>query len=193
LAWDLRARANITRKATVAEFLGSLMSPAAFIKFEEQCAIQRATICSFLGKEETSVKPLLGYIVFFTHFIQVCEYTPNRQQLLDMFQRGAAVITQERQEGIDLIIPIYCGDHEDDEPLKARNMSFILISVKNRRKNEKLAEWKSAISPRKVGVISEDEVVSLPYISMVINLGCSESDFQIFQLPKKYSLQDNLK
>jgi hypothetical protein len=118
---------------------------------------------------------LLDYTVFFTHFVQVYKYTPTKKRLLEMFQRGAAVITETQQRAIDLIIPIYCPADKEGACLSEDNMSFILVSVKNRKENKDHISWMKAIQPHQIGIVPKKQDITLPFVSLLINLGCETS------------------
>ena len=180
LAWDLGAKSHtITKRQTVGGFFCNLLHTTVFEEFENQCAEHHRLIEEYSNEQGSSytLPKLLDYVIFFTHFVQVYKYTPTKKRLLEMFERGAAVITQAQQYAIDVIIPIYCPS--SDGSLKEENMSYILISIKNRKDNGDHIAWMNAIRPHEIGVLGKDQRITLPFVSLVINLGCEHSEYYI--------------
>jgi hypothetical protein len=95
---------------------------------EERCQ----NIAELRGKD---MNPLECGMISFNHFCRVSSCL-NSKQLLEMYVRGIGVVCQKNQAEVDLVIPILMSTENDVFPLKAENMSYVLIQVKNRFKGK---------------------------------------------------------
>jgi len=124
----------------------------------------------------------------FTHFIRVM-YTPSRQQLLEFFRRGAAVICKRNQVGVDLILPLLIGIGEDEE-FSHEHVTYVLIQVKNYQSGNDPSYPMTAtslLSPDNAGI---EEVATKSFIALYMQLGASEVSFDI---PKPDYITRNVK
>ena len=103
-----------------------------------------------------------------THFVKI-DYVPNAVQLLELFKRGAAVVTKENQAGTDLIIPIvFCKD--DTTVVTPEMVSCVMVQVKNRRDGDPgYPETATTFqTPKATGILIGQ---NLPYLSLYMSLG----------------------
>ncbi|KAI6124211.1 hypothetical protein EDD16DRAFT_1563371, partial [Pisolithus croceorrhizus] len=111
-------------------------------------------------------------VVRFTHFIRaVDESVMNTKSMVSAFLRGAALICQNQQKTIDIIIPILLDKRS---VLKESSMSALLIQVNGRR------QWSSSTAniidekeheffPNKVSMRRRED--TRPYVTLVAELG----------------------
>eukprot|EP00291_Cryptomonas_curvata_P000836 CAMPEP_0172186056 /NCGR_PEP_ID=MMETSP1050-20130122/20526_1 /TAXON_ID=233186 /ORGANISM="Cryptomonas curvata, Strain CCAP979/52" /LENGTH=444 /DNA_ID=CAMNT_0012860137 /DNA_START=276 /DNA_END=1610 /DNA_ORIENTATION=- len=103
-----------------------------------------------------------------SHFVKI-DYVPNDAQLLELFRRGAAVVTKELQTGSDLLIPIiFCIDESVE--VTADMVSCIFVQVKNRKDKDPGYPQTATVlqTPKATGVtISEVR----PYLSLYMSFG----------------------
>ena len=103
-----------------------------------------------------------------THFIKI-DYVPDSEQLLELFMRGAAAISNERQAGTDIIIPIViCGDTSSE--IKPQMLSCIMVQVDNRRDGDP-AYPETVTTLQTLRVTGIDIGKGLPYLSLYMSLG----------------------
>jgi hypothetical protein len=156
------------------DFLKSLLASEAYEKLaphledEKDSTYMQSTLCNALIK--------------FTHFVKVT-YTPSRQELLQFFIRGAAILCKECEKGADIIIPIFMG--KVGTSLDADRISYVLIQVKNLQNDA----WDdaypssatSALSPARIGI---EDLPHMPFLSIYMQLRSHTNRFEIPNSPK---------
>ncbi|KAI6043507.1 hypothetical protein EDC04DRAFT_2955919 [Pisolithus marmoratus] len=114
-------------------------------------------------------------VVRFTHFIEeVDESVMSTKSMVGGFVRGAAFICRNKQESVDIIIPIFLDKRSS---LEESLMSALLIQVKRQRK------WGSSaahiIDQKEIGffpnkVSTGEKEVTRPYITLMVELGAND-------------------
>uniref|UniRef100_A0A1D1XK08 Cytochrome c-type biogenesis protein CycH n=1 Tax=Anthurium amnicola TaxID=1678845 RepID=A0A1D1XK08_9ARAE len=183
-AWDVACNKRITSTTltvsnqyslsmTLGDFLKTLLVAetykelAPYLEDEKDSAYIQSTLCNAL--------------IRFTHFIKVT-YTPSRQELLQFFIRGAAVLCKECEKGADIIIPIFMG--KADTSLDADRISYVLIQVKNLQNDA----WDdaypssatSALSPARIGI---EDLPHMPFLSIYMQLRSQSNRFEVPSFP----------
>jgi hypothetical protein len=92
------------KKLTVDEYLRSLIGPANL-----QAVVKESDL------NEDMRARLFGASMFLTHIVRA-RYIPSREVLLRFMARGAAVMCQRNQPGVDIVIPILLPHGGDAEP-----------------------------------------------------------------------------
>ncbi|KAI6101678.1 hypothetical protein EDD17DRAFT_1786370 [Pisolithus thermaeus] len=111
-------------------------------------------------------------VVRFTHFIRaVDESVMNTKSMVSAFLRGAALICQNQQKTIDIIIPILL---DKCSVLKESLMSALLIQVNGRRQRSSstvniIDEKDHDFFPNKVSMRRRED--TRPYVTLVAELG----------------------
>eukprot|EP00292_Cryptomonas_paramecium_P004640 CAMPEP_0113682894 /NCGR_PEP_ID=MMETSP0038_2-20120614/12947_1 /TAXON_ID=2898 /ORGANISM="Cryptomonas paramecium" /LENGTH=828 /DNA_ID=CAMNT_0000602075 /DNA_START=97 /DNA_END=2580 /DNA_ORIENTATION=- /assembly_acc=CAM_ASM_000170 len=113
-----------------------------------------------------------------THFIRALDYVPDRRQLLDLFRRGAALITKDCQPGVDMYIPVYfCEDTEFDEELDCARVSAILVQCNNcTRMGPRPSADGWMLAP-------EDGDLQPPLLSLLMSMGTEEASLELIDAP----------
>eukprot|EP00292_Cryptomonas_paramecium_P004017 CAMPEP_0113685274 /NCGR_PEP_ID=MMETSP0038_2-20120614/14560_1 /TAXON_ID=2898 /ORGANISM="Cryptomonas paramecium" /LENGTH=721 /DNA_ID=CAMNT_0000605301 /DNA_START=20 /DNA_END=2182 /DNA_ORIENTATION=+ /assembly_acc=CAM_ASM_000170 len=171
MAWDVAClRSMLPTERTVSS--GVFLRPVPAIVF-------LSSLLSLDAEEWARVQGALsldgiGAWVRCTHFIKAVDYVPDREQLVHLFQRGAALITKDCQPGVDLMIPMYfCSEAEFDDPLQPERISAILVQCKNIRGATRKSDTDSATSmptPRGLRIRDDDEAARLPFVSLHMSL-----------------------
>ena len=121
--------------------------------------------------------------IYFNHFIKIHDpRVVNRKYLWMLIARGAAVFCANNQVGVDIVIPFTFYDAE----LGRRNVSAILIQVKNDRKFSTTPRRSlfEGMDPFFVGVFDHSDDKPLPVIRMVFALSSAKSGVTIME-PQK--------
>ena len=107
-----------------------------------------------------------------THFVKI-DYVPNAAQLLELFRRGAAAITEELHAGSDLIIPIAFSQNENTT-ITEEMVTCIVVQVKNRMDSDPGYPDTAATFQ---GLEATGIQISrkLPYLSLYLSFGPNSS------------------
>jgi hypothetical protein len=182
LAWDKTSKGaydkaskinpSVSTKQRLSDFLRHLLASDAYMAFQKHLE----------GRKQEEI---LDFFVFCTHFVQIEKYTPNRNDLLEFFKRGAAVVCQRNQVGIDLMIPVYAYSGKDPkdaklgEELQESRITFILVSVKNRIQSNLAQEWFTSMDPVSTEMLEPDADFSLPFVNIIMSLGGNINSFEV--------------
>ena len=178
LAGDKAATAVDARVFRVLGFFSNLLNNNDYAKLlEARPSRQRNTESD---GETTFGETFAKSKIFFNHFIKIHDSRMvNRRYLWMMIARGAAILCPNNQVGIDFLVPF---TYHDDK-LGRRNVSAILIHVKNDRQfSTTPRRWLfDGMNPYSVGVFNHSDEEPLPVIRMVFALSSTKSGVTIME------------
>ena len=109
--------------------------------------------------------------VYFTHFVQV-DYTPNKEKLLGLFCRGAAVLCKPAQCGVDFLVPILFAGKKKEYELTEENISAVLVQVKNEQ-SKKYPANKINISKMRASKFGLESTAGTSYFCLYVQFAGS--------------------
>ncbi|KAG9297985.1 hypothetical protein G9A89_018813 [Geosiphon pyriformis] len=161
-----------SRVVTVSAFLSELLGV--------NCA-NLDTIMDTVAKDR-----LMRGEIFLTHFVRPTYKKPNRATLYEFAIRGAGIFSKRYSEAVDLIIPVVLPPDTAESSLTVRpnktitipleRISFILVQVKNRKKQKIGEQSRSHLAPQKLGLI--DSSTTIPYGALWMELGILQNTAQ---------------
>lgn len=192
-AWDVCKLSTITNRysspITIAKFMNALFGIdfAEFVmkqKKQQEIPDDEDGLSSGHLFNQDDVENLADAKIFFTSFVAIT-YTPTKKDLLQFLLRGTAIICKRNQKGVDFIIPALLKK-EGDYFLDENFVSYILLSIKNRKHDDEFAEsTTSKLTP----TFSEiDENTSKPYLSIYMQLGL---EYNSLSLAKEFGIMSS--
>ncbi|KAI6137216.1 hypothetical protein F5141DRAFT_1231205 [Pisolithus sp. B1] len=156
---------NFSKGCNVLQFLKALFGD----QYHDEILMSKpdnsiTSTCALAGAFEHAV-------VRFTHFVKaVDESVMSTQSMVSGFLRGVAFICHNRQNSIDIIIPILL---DKCSVLKESSMSALFVQVKRRRQRTAYIIGKeNSFFPRKVS--TREQAYSRPYMTLVAELGIDD-------------------
>ncbi|KAF8346723.1 hypothetical protein F5887DRAFT_1073392 [Amanita rubescens] len=173
LACDKAVAATATRAFPVCEFFKNLLNTDHYAELLEAEPTRQDNVESSFQKTFADSK------IYFNHFIKIHDpRVVNRKYLWMLIARGAAVLCANNQADIDIVVPFTYSDAK----LGRKNVSAILIQVKNDRKfSTTPIRWLfDGMNPFFVGLFDHSDE-PLPVIRMVFALSSAKPGVTIME------------